>query len=234
MSFWSQIASDLAQAIGAGVYAPGERLPSEHSLAEYFGVNRHTIRRALANLGVQGLVRVTQGSGTYVEDFAVELVLGKRMRHQQNLSHVGLRGSMKVLAASVQRAKRPQATALGVAIGSALLKLDILGEAEDQVLHVSERYFPLPRFSQLEAVVRDTGSISAAFAAHGVSDYTRRESRISAELVNAEKAAHLRQPVSRPVLLVESVNVDAQGVPIEFANTWFAGDRVKLMVSHDD
>ena len=65
-SFWTRIATELADAIGSGIYAPGERLPSEHALAEQFGVNRHTIRRSLASLCSQGLVRITQGSGTYV------------------------------------------------------------------------------------------------------------------------------------------------------------------------
>ena len=44
-SFWTRIAAELAEAIGSGVYPPGQRLPSEHALAEQFGVNRHTIRR---------------------------------------------------------------------------------------------------------------------------------------------------------------------------------------------
>ena len=48
-SFWTRIAAELAEAIGSGVYPPGQRLPSEHALAEQFGVNRHTIRRSLAS-----------------------------------------------------------------------------------------------------------------------------------------------------------------------------------------
>ena len=80
-SFWTRIAAELADAIGRGAYPPGERLPSEHALAEQSGVNRHTIRRSLASLSSQGLVRVAQGSGTYVEDFAVDLMLAKRTRH---------------------------------------------------------------------------------------------------------------------------------------------------------
>src|SRR5690606_18489193 len=98
-SFWTRIAAELAEAIGSGIYPPGQRLPSEHALAEQFGVNRHTIRRSLASLCSQGLVRITQGSGTYVEDFAVDLVLGKRTRHQQGLAQAGLRGSLVVLHA---------------------------------------------------------------------------------------------------------------------------------------
>lgn len=233
-SFWTRIATELAEAIARGVYPPGERLPSEHALAEQFGVNRHTIRRSLASLSSQGLLRVTQGSGTYVEEFAVELVLAKRTRHHQNMALAGLRGGLRVLDASTVRASAAQARALQVPVRSMLLRLRVLGEAEQQPLHVGERFFPLPRFAKLETVVRDTGSITAAFAAHGVDDYTRHESRITAQMPEPEVAAQLRQSVARPVLLVESVNVDTGAQPIEFARTWFAGDRITVTVTHDD
>ena len=232
-SFWARIAAEIADAIGSGTYPPGERLPSEHALAEQFGVNRHTIRRSLASLSDQGLVRSTQGSGTYVEDFAIDLMLTKRTRHHQNLSQAGLKGGLRVLSARTDRASSAQATALKIAARSRVLVLEILGEAEGQPLHVSERAFPLPRFEGLDAVVVQTGSITAAFAAAGVADYTRQESRITAQMPDPTVANHLRQPVNRPVLRVESVNIDPAGLPIEYANTWFAGDRVKLTVNHD-
>ena len=233
-SFWTRIAAELAEAIARGVYPPGERLPSEHALAEQFGVNRHTIRRSLASLSSQGLLRVTQGSGTYVEEFAVDLMLAKRTRHHQSMALAGMRGALRVLGSETVRATAAQARALQVPTRSALLRLQVLREAEQQPLLVGERFFPLPRFAQLEAVVRETGSITAAFAAHGVADYTRQESRITAQMPAPEVAAQLRQPATRPVLFVESVNVDTEGVPIEFARTWFAGDRVTLTVTHDE
>ncbi len=233
-SFWSHIANEIAQAIGQGVYSPGERLPSEHRLAESFGVNRHTIRRSIAALCQRGLLRSEQGSGTYVEDFAVDLAIGKRTRHRQNLAQAGLRGGLQVLRAERVRANADQAHALQVSARSPLLHLQILGEGGGQPLHMSDRYFPLPRFNGLEDVVRETGSITAAFAALGVSDYVRHESRISARLPSAATAALLRQPVTRPVLLVTKVNTDLDDQPIELAETWFAGDRVTLTVNHDD
>ncbi|MDB5845403.1 MAG: putative HTH-type transcriptional regulator YurK [Polaromonas sp.] len=233
-SFWARIASDIAESISRGTYPPGERLPSEHALAQRFGVNRHTIRKSLASLSSQGLVRVAQGSGTYVEEFAVDLMLAKRTRHHHSLSQAGLRGSLQVLASRTEGALQAQASALKVALHSKVLCLQVLGEAQGQPLHVSERCFPLPRFAGLDAIVGGTGSITAAFAALGVADYTRQESRITAQMPDANIAAHLRQPVSRPILEVQSVNVDTAGLPIEFATTWFAGDRVKLTVTHDD
>jgi GntR family phosphonate transport system transcriptional regulator len=185
-------------------------------------------------LSSQGLVRVTQGSGTYVEDFAVELMLGKRTRHRQSLVQAGLRGGLQVLQASKVRANSAQAKALGLPVRSKLLCLNVLGEAEGQILHVSERFFPLPRFNGLDIAIAQTGSITAAFAACGLNDYTRQESRITAQIPQAGIAAQLRQPASRPVLEVTSVNIDSDGTPVEFATTWFAGDRVKLSIHHDD
>jgi GntR family phosphonate transport system transcriptional regulator len=92
----------------------------------------------------------------------------------------------------------------------------------------------LPRFAGLDAHLQATGSITEAFAQLGVSDYTRQQSRISARLPSAEVADHLRQAPSRPVLQVTSVNVDTAGQPIEYACTWFAGDRVTLTLDHSD
>lgn len=143
-SFWTRIAAELAEAIGSGVYPPGQRLPSEHALAEQFGVNRHTIRRSLASLCSQGLVRITQGSGTYVEDFAVDLVLGKRTRHQQGLAQAGLRGSLVVLQAQTMRATAALAKALQVPARSPLLALRVRGDAEGQPLTSASATFPCP------------------------------------------------------------------------------------------
>ncbi len=232
-SFWARIAHELADAIGRGIYAPGARLPSEHLLAEQYGVNRHTIRRSMASLGQIGLVRSTQGSGTYVEDFAVELVLGRRTRHRQNLAQAGLTGGMQVLASCTVRATTDVANALDIRAGSKVLHLQVIGDGGGQPLHASDRYFPCPRFAGLDELLRQHGSITQAFAALGVPDYTRRQSRISARLPDADVAARLKQAASRPALHVSSVNVDAAGVPIEYARTWFAGDRVTLTVSDD-
>lgn len=232
-SFWARIANELAEAIKRGVYLPGQRLPSEHTLAEQFGVNRHTIRRSVASLCQLGLLRASQGSGTYVEDFAVDLVLGKRTRHRQSLVQAGLPGGMQVLSSHPLRATADVARALTIRSGAPVLHLQVLGDGGGQPLHFSDRYFPCPRFAGLDALLGESGSITQAFAALGVSDYTRQQSRISARLPEAHIAGHLRQPAARPTLYVSSVNIDTKGVPIEYARTWFAGDRVTLTVDHE-
>ena len=59
----------LEGAILGGELLPGGKLPPERKLAETLGVNRVTVRSALARLETAGLVTVRQGSGYRVEDY---------------------------------------------------------------------------------------------------------------------------------------------------------------------
>ena len=68
---YAQVAKDLAAHVRRGTMAAGERLPPEPVLATAYGVNRLTVREALASLSRQGLVRRVQGVGSFVSDAPV-------------------------------------------------------------------------------------------------------------------------------------------------------------------
>lgn len=50
-------------------YAPNEKLPNEHELAEELGVSRTSIREAVKILVGTGLLRVERGRGTFVAEY---------------------------------------------------------------------------------------------------------------------------------------------------------------------
>lgn len=62
----SGIASQLRDAIVAGTYGHGQRLPAERNLAGHFGASRSTVREALRQLEDMELVTRRIGSGTFV------------------------------------------------------------------------------------------------------------------------------------------------------------------------
>ncbi|MGW2559191.1 FadR/GntR family transcriptional regulator [Streptomyces sp. NPDC001514] len=68
-SLGEHVASQLRTAILQGAYKPGDYLPSERDLAVRFGVDRHTLRSALLELELLGLIERRQGSGCKVTDF---------------------------------------------------------------------------------------------------------------------------------------------------------------------
>ncbi|CAK7016845.1 MAG: HTH-type transcriptional regulator LutR [Desulfovibrio sp.] len=50
-------------------YAPNEKLPNEHELAEELGVSRTSIREAIKLLVGTGLLRIERGRGTFVAEY---------------------------------------------------------------------------------------------------------------------------------------------------------------------
>jgi DNA-binding FadR family transcriptional regulator len=63
---YRQIADQIESLIGAGEFAPGDRLPPERDLAAKLGVSRATVREAMIALELGGLVDIRIGSGIYV------------------------------------------------------------------------------------------------------------------------------------------------------------------------
>ncbi|MEE1753586.1 GntR family transcriptional regulator [Streptomyces sp. SP18CS02] len=66
---YQRIADELKQAVRAGEYGPGDRLPGENDLMAAHGVARMTARQALGVLQSEGLAEARKGAGVYVRSF---------------------------------------------------------------------------------------------------------------------------------------------------------------------
>ena len=229
IALWRQIERRIADDIAAGLFAGGARLPTEPELAARFGVNRHTLRRAMAALAERGLVRIEQGRGTFVQESVVDYLIGKRTRFSEIVSAQNRQPGGRLLKAHEVPATLEVAAELQVGEDSACIYLENLGEVDGQPLSLSSSYFPAARFPDLIAVFSETQSITRALAHHGVGDYQRKVTRVTARLPEAREADELRQSRLRPVLVVESVNVDGRDRPIQFSTSRFAADRTQLV-----
>jgi GntR family phosphonate transport system transcriptional regulator len=230
VSAWRQIADRLAADIGGGRYAPGEQLPVETKLAEAFAVNRHTVRRALAALASSGMVRATQGRGTFVEAKPLPYPIGKRTRFSELVSRAGREAGGELLGSTETAADGSVAKALKIARGATVLRLDTVRSADGTPISLGIAFFPLPRFAGLAAAYKRTGSVTKALKACGVPDYRRTETRISARPATTDEARHLDLVPGRPILTVDSINVDDDGLPIQFTRAVFAADRTEIVV----
>lgn len=73
-----KVAHQLKKAISDSIFRVGDRLPAERELAEQMGVSRPSIREALQQLEIQGLVKTVHGGGTVVRNIT-EQDMGKPM-----------------------------------------------------------------------------------------------------------------------------------------------------------
>ena len=69
-SLRSQVYMQLKSQLMSGVWKAGEKLPSENELCATFGVSRVTVRAAIQQLEILGLVETRHGGGNFVRDFS--------------------------------------------------------------------------------------------------------------------------------------------------------------------
>ncbi|HWE62412.1 MAG TPA: FadR/GntR family transcriptional regulator [Chloroflexota bacterium] len=63
---YSLVVEQVRDLIETGQLKPGDKLPTERSLAEQLGVSRSSVREALSALEVLGVIQSRQGLGNYV------------------------------------------------------------------------------------------------------------------------------------------------------------------------
>ena len=228
-SLWRQIGNTIEGEIERGDFAPGAQLPTEAEFAMRFGVNRHTVRRAMAELAGRGLLRVEQGRGMFVQENVIDYPVGRRTRFSENVTRSRGAPGATLLRALELPAPEPVATALELRAGTTVILLERVGQADGRPVNIGAHYFPSPRFAGLIEAYRQSGSITAALSQLGISDYTRKVTRVTARMPTGEEAKLLQQPANRPILQTEAVNLDSAGRPIEYGIGRFASDRVQLV-----
>lgn len=228
---WRSIHDSLSADITAGRYAPGARLPTEAALATRFGVNRHTVRRALATLAEAGTIRTRRGAGAFVTHCPAEYPLGRRVRFHQNLRAAGRLPAKDILSIETRTADAGESAALNLAPGARVHVYDGLSRADGVPVALFRSSFPAARLPHLPEALTRLRSVTAALTEAGIADYTRASTRLTATLSTATQALHLELAPGAPLLYTVSVNVDPCGTPVEYGRTWFAGDRMTLTLT---
>lgn len=230
ITLWRRIADSIERAMADGTYAAGSRLPGETEIADLYGVNRHTVRRALAALAERGLVRAERGSGTYVEPPRIAYPLRQRTRFSENINAGGKKARAQLVGSSLEKADRLVATRLGLKAGAMLVRLETLRLADRTPISIATTWLDAERFSGAADIYERQGSMTRTLAHFGIKDYRRAETRLTAAIVDASDAARLKLPPGRPIMLVDSIDSDTSGMPVLTNRARFATERIEFVV----
>ncbi|AKU20216.1 phosphonate metabolism transcriptional regulator PhnF [Massilia sp. NR 4-1] len=228
---WKQIQATLADEVMAGRLSG--RLPNETALAERFAVNRHTVRQAVKALVEQGIVEVVHGRGTFVREDFLDYQIGRRTRLAHSVVKARRVGKSEILNWEALRPTSEIAGMLELSARARTLAVNSLDVVDGKVIGVCTQYFPLPRFEGFGEAYAKAGKTHLALAQFGVQQFQRRLSRITARLPSLEIAQRLGQPVSQPILYVETVYVDQDDKPFEYGISNFSSTAVQLVIEPD-
>jgi GntR family phosphonate transport system transcriptional regulator len=230
VALWRQVADGIERGIADGRHPPGEKLPGETELADIYGVNRHTVRRALATLAERGLVRAERGSGTYVEAPRLAYPLRSRTRFSEIAGAGGREAQAELISAGDDIATRDLARQLGLRTGAPLIRIEAMRLADKTPICVGTTWLSAVRFPDFGASYQRASSMTKALAHYGIKDYRRASTRVTAGIIDATDAVRLGVALGRPILIVDSTDVDADGTPISTTHSRFAAERVEFVV----
>jgi len=230
VALWRRVADHLERAIADGRYPVDTRLPGEIEIAQRLGVNRHTVRRAIAALADRGFVRAERGSGTYVDTRRLRYPIHSRTRFSEIVGAAGREPGGRLLASAVEEAEPDVARRLDVAPRTAVIRLEILRSVDRVPVSAATTWLPAGRAPDAGRIYRDTRSLTRTLAQLGIDDFRRQSTRISAAIADAADAARLRLAPGRPLIVVDSTDVTADGRPILTTRARLAADRIELVI----
>ena len=230
ISVWRQISEDIANKINSGIWEEGQRLPTEAELSESYGVNRHTLRRALLDLSRRGLVEAAPRRGTFVSNARIEYPIRAQTRFSEIIRGAGREPGGKLLSCRLTNAPPEMAQRLGIAEKARVVEAEFLRFANQVPVCWSFSWFPADRFARLPQYLERGLTVSDALSHVGLKSYFRRETLVSARAANVKERSMLQLDRGGAVLVTESVNVDGNEEPTQAARSIFSANLMQLVI----
>ena len=215
----------IVQDMQAGVWKPGEMIPSEFELADRFGVSQGTVRKAIDDLAAENLLTRRQGKGTFVATHAEQTTRYRFLRLAAD-DGSGRDLQRRLLHCRRMRAGADIARPLELKSGDPVVFVRRLLLAESRPVVLDDIWLPGRLFKDLtaERLAAYEGPMYALFeAAFGV-QMIRAEEKIRAVAATPESAALLAVTVGSPLLSVERRSLTYGERPVELRRGLYRTD----------
>ena len=160
-TIYGQLMESIKKKIISGELKIGERLESERTMSEKYGINRMTVRKALKYLEEEGILESKLGSGTYVRKMPV--IEGKLSMDDDSLSlslhirHKGMKPSRQLL--SLARVIPEGNVRTAYPDEEAVYEITRMAMINDKPYALQKAYIPCSLFSDAERFDFEEGSL---------------------------------------------------------------------------
>ena len=224
------LAAKLRSEIDAGVYAVGDRMPSEPDLCSETGYSRSTVRKALQILVDQGYVSKSQGKGTFVLERDQHAQGPARDKAQfrgftEHALSLGVDPSTRTVDFRMVAPTPGLAAFLGVGEDDRVTEIVRLRMVDGSPAGVETIWLPA-RFSELENESLDGSLYGLLERRYGLRPGGGTKS-LGICRANHREAFLLGVPLGSPLMLAEDQVRDADGNPLHVTKTVARDDKYR-------
>jgi GntR family transcriptional regulator len=224
---YRRVQEAIGDEIARGGRPPGSRLPPERALAQHFGVSRVTLRRALAELEVAGVV-ARDGGGWVVTGPRVGEPPNELMSFSEMAASRGLTAGGRVLDRGQRPATIDEANALGLAPGAPLFELERLRTMDGVPILIDRTCLPVAIAPGIEEVDLGRSSLYEVLEDRYGIRPARARFTVEAIAADARRARLLGLRPGEPLLRCRQQTDDAEGRPIELCEMVYRHDRYRF------
>ena len=214
--------------IAAG--SPGDALPTEADLCARFDVSRMTVRQAVQELVVAGLVDRQRGRGTFVAARPMHRRPGVFLSFTEEMARRGMSATSRLVSAGVAAARPEELADLRLADGADVVRIERVRLADgvpiafEDAAVVIEHRAVLDRNLEVNSLHDELGRLGVVA--------TSATGTVTARLVTSAEA-RLLEVAPRTALLVElRLLFDQHGRPFERTESRYVADRYVIDVVH--
>lgn len=214
----------LLEMLGGMSY--GDSLPAERELAERLDVSRMTLRRAMDDLVVEGVVTRRRGAGTYL----TRPRLSRRLAMTSFTEDMIRRGrvpSTRTLEFRQRRADRATSQRLRVPIGEPVFAFSRLRLADGEPMAIERSTIQSALVPGLTAQDLEGSWYSLLADRYGI-HVESASFNVEPILPDARIASWLEVPTTQPCLRLKIESLDGRGRVVETGEATFRGDTYSL------
>lgn len=201
---------------------PGDRFPSEETIAKSFGVSRSTAHRAIHELLAREWLVRQRGRGTFVAErkhLDLTFLSGKLSFSDQYTGNGQL--SSQVVHLRRGKASREVANALHLSEGDPVYCLQRLRRIDGRPFLLEDSYLSVDQFPGLDSHELVEGSLTGTLLALYETQISRCERWVQAsEALGENTAIHLQISVLSPILLLHGVGYTESNIPVVFMKAY--------------
>lgn len=229
---YATIAEDISRLIQDNELAPGHQLPAEEELAKIFAVSRPTVREALRELEVSGVIIRTRGRrGTMVADPRPILSGLMTLESIETLAaRQGWRCETIDVAVDVRRLTDAQASLLGVPADTESTYLTRKKLKNGEPVSIMTTWIPSHIVSPHELRERFDASITEFFLDDADHKLATATAWVSAAGADKDEAAALGVEVGSPLVVLREIFFDKSGNALCECRNVFVSDSIELKV----
>lgn len=229
--YYQQLSELLRREIGERD-AQGEvyQLPSENELAKMHGITRATVRHALSMLEQDGWIYREKGKGSFAAVRRVEHELTRLVSTTEDMRERGWSLTTRVVSLERVPASAGVGCRLELPEGTPVYRLCRLRLVDDEPLSLQTAYLPVDVCPDLEENDLTASLYRLLESRYRVRLWTGREV-LRARCAAPREAEVLQTHKGAPVMYAERVTYSTDGVPVEYLEAVWRGDRYDFTVT---